>query len=118
MRGEPAPSSIRDPGRDFTLAGARVALALAAVLGAAVRVLLGVTLRLLRPFIMFPLLLVMIGGLGAAIVFASGHDLGDAGRAGLVAFVCALLLAIYSRAAMWSDPGHVDDHDVPSWGRP
>ncbi|NPD70352.1 hypothetical protein HN018_28200 (plasmid) [Lichenicola cladoniae] len=97
--------------------GGRAAYGVAVVLSAAVRVPVVVVLRLLRPFIMFPLLLAMIGGLGAAIVFAWGHHWLDAGRAGLVVFVCALLLAVYSRAAVWIDPEHFDDRNGPSWRR-
>ena len=118
MRGEPIPSPVGSVDRSLTPIGLRVAFAVAGFLGAAVRVLVGVILRLLRPFIMLPLLLVMVGGVGAAIVFASGHQWRDAGQAGLVAFVSALLLVIYSRAAVWIDPGHFDHRNLPSWRRP
>lgn len=94
------------PDRGLALVGQRLAYDLALVLITAVRVMAVVVLRLLRPFVMFPLLLVMIGGLSTAFVFAWRHNWRDAGEAGLIAFVCAVLLTVYSITALRLDPEH------------
>ncbi len=85
------------------------------VLGAvlmACRVLLVLVLRVLRPFIVWPLLMGCLGGMGATACFAASQMWADAMRAGFVAMVCALLFGLYSAAAQAIDAGHFDQ--VPS----
>ncbi|QKE93869.1 hypothetical protein HN018_27445 (plasmid) [Lichenicola cladoniae] len=72
------------PDRGLALVGQRRFYDLALFLIEAVRAMAVVVLRLLRPFVMSPLLLLMIGGLGAALMFALRHDWRDAGEAGLM----------------------------------
>lgn len=89
--------------------------ALLIVLGAvlvACRVLLVLLLRVLRPFIVLPLLMGCLGGMGATAWFAASHMWADAMRAGFVTMVCALMFGLYSAAAQAIDAGHFDQ--VPS----
>jgi drug/metabolite transporter (DMT)-like permease len=75
----------------------------------ALRMMVIVPLRLLRPFIMWPLVLVMLGGMGFAFAFAASGHWHDAARAGLVAFVAAAALGLYSALVQVIDPGHFND---------
>lgn len=89
--------------------------ALLIVLGAvlvACRVLLVLLLRVLRPFITWPLLIGCLGGMGATVGFAASHMWADAMRAGFVTMACALMLGLYSAAAQAIDADHFDQ--VPS----
>lgn len=72
MRDEPIGLPFHAAGRGVALAGLRLACCLAMVVLTAVRLLLLVVLRLVQPFLVLPLLLAMVGGVGAAAVFASG----------------------------------------------
>ena len=86
-------------------------VALLIVLGAvlvACRVLLVLVLRVLRPFITWPLLLGCLGGMGATAGFAASQMWADAMRAGFVTMVCALMFGLYSAAAQAIDAGHFD----------
>ena len=117
MRDEPIGLPFQAAGRGVALAGLRLACCLAMVVLTAVRLLLLVVLRLVQPFLVLPLLLAMVGGVGAAAVFASGNHWLDAAKAGMVAVGCAVLLMAYSSAAVWLDPEHFAQRPVPSWRR-
>ncbi len=66
-------------------------------------------LRLLRPFIMWPLTLGMIGGVLVGIYFASNGMWHDAMRAGFVAVITAMIFAVYAVLVQMIDPEHFDD---------
>lgn len=79
--------------------------------------LLVVILRLLRPILLMPLLLVMIGAVGTACVFAWSYQWGNAAEAVAVGMVSAALLVIYSLAVTRIDPDHFEQRPIPSWKR-
>ena len=72
-------------------------------------VMLGLVLRVLRPFIVWPLVMGSLGGVGATAYFAANHLWSDALRAGSAGLVCALLLGLYSLLAQTIDPTHFDE---------
>ena len=115
MRDQPFGLPFHAAGQGIALAGLRLACCLAMVVLAAVRLV--VVMRLVQPFLVLPLLLAMVGGIGAAAVFASGNHWLDAAKAGTVAVGCAVLLMGYSLAAVWLDPEHFAQRPVPSWRR-
>ncbi len=117
MRDEPIGLPFQIAGRRIALAGLRMVWGLAMVMLTAVRLLLIVVLRLVQPFLVLPLLLAMVGGVGAAAVFGLGNHWLDAAKAGTVAIGCAVLLMAYSLAAVWLDPEHFAPRPVPSWRR-
>ncbi len=81
----------------------------------AFQVLLVLLLRVLRPFITWPLLMGCVGGMAATLGFAVTHMWADAMRAGFVTLTCALILGLYSAAVQAIDAGHFDQ--VPSRSR-
>lgn len=116
MRHELFNRPLRFPAQGVTLAGRQLhailrPLAFAMLLG--LRVLVTVLLRLLRPFVMWPLLLAMIGGICVAFAFAASSMWHDAMRAGLVAFVAAVVLGLYSMLVQMIDPEHFNDQVIP-----
>ncbi len=74
----------------------------------ALRVLLVLLLRVLRPFIIWPLLMACLGGMAATVGFAVSHMWADAMRAGFVTLTCALILGLYSAGMQAIDAGHFD----------
>lgn len=80
----------------------------------ALRVVVVVFLRLLRPFILTGLVLAIVGGVGMTIGFACWHHWQDAMQAALVVFVAATTFVLYSALAMKIDPQHFDNTS-PTW---
>ncbi len=78
----------------------------------ALRVLLVLLLRVLRPFITWPLLMACLGGMAATVGFAVSYMWADAMRAGFMTLTCALILGLYSAGVQAIDAGHFDQ--VPS----
>lgn len=95
----------------------RLVAGLAGLLLTALRLVLAIVLRVVRPFIVLPLLLVIVGGIGAGLVFGYGHHWQDAARAVFVSVGSAVLLMAYSVAATWVDPGHFVQPPIPAWKR-
>lgn len=95
----------------------RLAYELAVLLLTTMRALLVAVLRLLRPFLMLPLLLAMVAGTGIAVAYACESRWLDTTRALMAAIGCAALLAVYTRAAVWLDPEHFARWPVLSWRR-
>ena len=81
----------------------------------ACRVLLVLMLRVLRPFIMWPLTLACIGGMAVTLGFAAGRMWVDTARAGSATLTSALVLGLYSMLAQTIDPEHFDQ--APGRGR-
>lgn len=117
MRDWLSSAPVHQSSRGIASAGLWFGCRLAVVLLTAGWMLVVVILRLLRPFLMVPLLLVMIGGVGTACVFASACRWGDAAEAGAVAMASAALLVTYSLAAIRIDPNHFEPKPIPSWRR-
>ena len=111
MRGDPIGlPALRYPRQGAIAFAGRVLravlLALARAMLIAFRVLLVVLLRVLRPFITWPLVLGCVGGMVATLIFAASHLWVDAARAGVATFACALTLGMYSMLAQTIDPEH------------
>lgn len=83
------------------------AAVLVAVL-AAFRMLTVLLLQVLRPFIVWPLMLACVGGMAATVGFAASRSWVDAARAGSATLTSALVLGLYSRLAQTIDPEHFD----------
>lgn len=93
-----------------------ILLTMAYVVLIGLRFLVVVMLRLLRPFIMWPLLLAMVGGVVVAIGFAASGMWDDAMRAGRAALVSAVVFSLYSALVRRIDPEHFD-YPVVTWRR-
>lgn len=78
----------------------------------AFRVLLVLLLRVLQPFITWPLLAGCLGGMGATAGFAVTQMWGDALQAGFVTLTCALIFGLYTAAVQAIVPEAFDQ--VPS----
>lgn len=93
------------------LAGRLLTVLLWAVAGAvmvAFRVLLVLLLRVLQPFVTWPLLAGCLGGMGATAGFAAAQMWGDALRAGFVTLTCALIFGLYAAAVQAIIPEFFD----------
>lgn len=113
MRGRPIDlPALRHPRQGaVALAGRVLRMVSRAVLVAvlvAFRVLMVLLLRVLRPFIMWPLMLACIGGLAVTVGFAVSHMWVDAVRAGSATLMSALALGGYSMLVRTIDPEHFD----------
>ena len=64
------------------------------VLGAVLMACRVLLVLVLRPLIVWPLLMGCLGGMGATACFAASQMWADAMRAGFVALVCALLFGL------------------------
>lgn len=76
------------------------------VLLAVLRVIAVLFLRILRPVIMWPLLLGTVGCAVATLAFAAGGNWHDAARMAGAAFAVTVLLIGYSALAQRIDPEH------------
>lgn len=108
---------LHSAGRGVALAGLWLVCKIAVVLLFAVWMLLVVILRLLRSIILVPLLLVMVGAIVTACVFAWTYQWKDAAEAVAVAMMFAGVLLVYSLAATGIDPDHFEPRPIPSWKR-
>ena len=100
--------ALRHPCHGVAVLAGRVLRAVLAAVLVAFWVLLVLALRLLRPFIMWPLVLACIGGMAVTAGFAASHMWVDAARAGSATLVSALALSLYSVLAQMIDPEHFD----------
>ena len=80
----------------------------------ALRLVVVLFLRLLRPFILVGLFLTIIGGVGVTIAFSHGHHWQDAMQSAFVTAFAASVFVLYSCLAVKLDPQHFDNR-VPSW---
>lgn len=81
---------------------------------AALRLVMVVFLRLLRPFILTGLFLTIIGGIGTTTVFGFWHHWQDAMQSALVAVFSAIVFVLYSCLAIKIDPQHFELR-MPAW---
>ena len=82
----------------------------------ALRLVVVVFLRLLRPFVLTGLFLAIIGGVGMTMGFALWHHWQDAMQATLVVLVSSAAFVLYSCLAMKIDPQHFEP-TPPAWWR-
>ena len=112
---------LHNPARGALALAGRVLAFLAWVVAlvalTALRVVVAVFLRLLRPFILGGLFLGIIGGIGMTTGFAYWHHWQDAMQAALLVFVCAIVLVLYSCIATTIDPQHFDNTPPAWWWR-
>ena len=87
------------------------------VLLAALRLVMAVFLRLLRPFILTGLFLTIIGGIGATAVFGFWHHWQDAMQSALVTVLSVAVLVLYSWLATKIDPQHFEQRMPDLWWR-
>ncbi len=110
--------ALRIPARGvLALAGrflAFLAWLVLVVLLAALRLVMVVFLRLLRPFILTGLFLAIIGGIGTTTVFGFWHHWQDAMQSALVTMFSAVVLVLYSYLALKIDPQNLE-HSIPAW---
>lgn len=71
-------------------------------------------LRLLRPFVVTLLLLAIVGGIGAGLVFAYSHHWQDAMQATLITILCAVVFIAYCTLLSVVDEDHFKSN-VPTW---
>ena len=102
MRDNPYGRPLSFPRQGFTLAGS--------VLLFGLRVLLLIALRMVRPFVMLPLLIAAVGGMCVTLGFGYAGHWHDAARAAAATLTAAIILGLYSRLADWLDPGHFGRH--------
>ncbi len=110
--------TLRIPARGvLALAGrflAFLAWLVLVVLLAALRLVMAVFLRLLRPFILTGLFLTIIGGIGTTAVFGFWHHWHDAMQSALVTVFSATVFVLYSWLATIIDPQHFEQK-IPAW---
>ena len=97
----------------------RIALAaivgLVTMIGGLLIACLILLMRLTKPFILYPLILAMIGGIGVAITFGLQHKWTDAAEAfglGLAAWIVTTAYAAFARRL---DPTFFDRSPLPPW---
>ena len=84
------------------------------VLLAALRLVMAVFLRLLRPFILTGLFLTIIGGIGTTAVFGFWHHWQDAMQSAFVTALSAAVFVLYSWVVTKIDPQHFEQR-MPAW---
>lgn len=72
-------------------------------------------LRLTKPFVLYPLILAMIGGIGAAITFGLQHKWTDAGEAFGLEMLAWVVTTAYAALARRLDPTFFDRSPLPPW---
>ena len=97
-------TQLIDVGRRFR----SVLPSLAFVLVLSLRVLLLIALRLVRPVIMVPLILAVIGGMCSTLGFLVACWWHDAARAATATLVAAAALGFFAKFADLADPGHFE----------
>lgn len=110
--------AARNPARGVLALAGRLLAFLAwlglVVLLAALRLVMVVFLRLLRPFILTGLFLTIIGGIGTTTVFGFWHHWQDAMQSALVTGFSATVFTLYSYLTLKIDPQHFE-HRMPAW---
>lgn len=111
--------TYRNPARGFPALAGRVLAFLAWLIVfvalSALRFVVVVCLRLLRPFILFGMLLAIVGGIGTAIVFAYGYHWQDAMRAAFVVLFSSIVFILYSFLVTKIDPKHFENAESNRW---
>ena len=109
------------PARSILALAGRILAFLARVVAfvamTALRVIVVVFMRLLRPFILTGLFLAITGGVGMTIGFACWHHCQDVMQAALVVFVSATFFVVYSVVAIKVDPQHFESTQPTWWWR-
>lgn len=96
-------------------------LSLAAIIGLGtmlVGLLIGclvLVLRLTKPFVLYPLILAMIGGIGVAITFGLQHKWTDAAEAFGLGMLAWVVTTAYAALARRLDPTFFDRSPLPPW---
>lgn len=72
-------------------------------------------LRITKPLILYPLVLAMIGGVGATIAFGLNHHWTDAAEAFSVGLAAWVVTTAYAALARRLDPTFFDVSPLPPW---
>ena len=71
--------------------------------------------RLTKPLILYPLILAMMGGVGAAIAFGLNRHWTDAAEAFSIGLLAWVITTAYSALARRLDPTFFDESPLPPW---
>jgi len=92
-----------------------LAIGAVGLVGGVIRMVAVVVLHLTKPFILYPLVLLVLGGAGAAVAFGFMHQWRDVGQAVMLATGAWLALMVYHAIASRLDPNFFDRTPLPPW---